>query len=99
MSEIPDIGQIHCIAPRRKVPAGATIVPMQTIEFVLNREHVELCQLLKLAGIAPSGGIGKRMVAAGEVSVDGKPESRKTAKIRAGQTVRCAGVTVLVKAP
>lgn len=72
---------------------------MQTVEFVLSREHVELCQLLKLAGIADSGGAGKHLVAAGEVTVDGKPESRKTAKIRAGQSVVCRGVTITVKAP
>ncbi len=72
---------------------------MQAVEFVLSREHVELCQLLKLAGIADSGGAGKHIVAAGEVTVDGKPESRKTAKIRAGQSVVCRGVTITVKAP
>ena len=68
------------------------------VEFVLRQEHVELCQLLKLAGIATSGGEGKHIVAAGEVQVDGQPESRKTAKIRAGQRVECRGVTVMVKA-
>ena len=72
---------------------------METIEFLLSRPHVELCQLLKLTGIADSGGAGKRIVAAGEVRVDGQPESRKTAKIRAGQSVQCRGVTILVKAP
>ncbi len=72
---------------------------METIEFLLSRPHVELCQLLKLAGIAESGGAGKRIVAAGEVIVDGQPENRKTAKIRAGQSVECRGVTILVKAP
>ena len=71
----------------------------QTAEFVLSREHIELCQLLKAVGIAESGGAGKYLVAAGEVSVDGQPESRKTAKIRAGQSVACQGVTILVKAP
>ena len=70
---------------------------METIEFLLSRPHVELCQLLKLAGIAESGGGGKRIVAAGEVLVDGQPESRKSAKIRAGQSVQCRGVTILVK--
>jgi len=55
--------------------------------------------LLKLAGIAASGGGGKQIVAAGEVSVDGQPESRKTAKIRSGQSVQCRGFTILVKAP
>ena len=71
---------------------------METIEFQLNDEHVRLCDLLKLAGIAESGGQGKRLVAAGEVKVDGQPESRKTAKIRAGQTVECRGVKVAVLA-
>ena len=71
----------------------------QSTEFVLSREHIELCQLLKAVGIAESGGAGKHLVAAGEVSVDGMAESRKTAKIRAGQSVTCQGVTILVKAP
>ena len=69
---------------------------METIEFVLTRSHVELCQLLKLAGIAESGGQGKHLVAAGEVTVDGQPESRKAAKIRAGQTVECRGAKIAV---
>ena len=71
---------------------------IEKVEFVLNREHVELCQLLKLAGIASSGGEGKHMVADGEVMVDGKPEARKTAKIVAGQTVHCRGTDIHVKA-
>jgi ribosome-associated protein len=66
--------------------------------FQLNGEYVELCNLLKLAGIADSGGHGKQLVAAGEVKVDGQPESRKTAKIRAGQIVECRGATLRVEA-
>ncbi len=69
---------------------------MQTIDFQLTGEYVELCNLLKLAGVADSGGQGKALVAAGEVSVDGHPESRKTAKIRAGQQVECGGVMIRV---
>ena len=69
---------------------------METIEFHLKGEHVRLCDLLKLAGIAGSGGEGKQIVAAEEVTVDGKPESRKTAKIRAGQVVECRGTKILV---
>jgi len=52
--------------------------------------------LLKLTGIADSGGQGKRLIANGEATVDGQPESRKTAKIRANQTVHCLGRSVLV---
>ncbi|MBU1263984.1 MAG: RNA-binding S4 domain-containing protein [Gammaproteobacteria bacterium] len=71
---------------------------MDTIEFTLRGEHVALCDLLKLTGIAGSGGQGKLMIANGEVTVDGRPESRKTAKIRANQTVKCLGQTVRVVA-
>jgi ribosome-associated protein len=71
---------------------------METLEFQLRGEYVALCDLLKLTGIADSGGQGKLMIANGEVSVDGQPESRKTAKIRANQTVRCLGQTVRVVA-
>lgn len=71
---------------------------MQTVDFELRGEYVELCDLLKLTGIADSGGAGKALVAAGEVTLDGRPESRKTAKIRAGQRVECRGVRVDVRA-
>ncbi|MCL4469545.1 MAG: RNA-binding S4 domain-containing protein [Gammaproteobacteria bacterium] len=69
---------------------------MQTVELRLNGEHIELCNLLKLAGVAESGGRGKALVAGGEVTVDGQPESRKTAKIRAGQVVECLGARITV---
>jgi ribosome-associated protein len=71
---------------------------VKTIDFQLNGEHVRLCDLLKLAGIADSDGQGKRLVAAGEVHVDGQPESRKAARIRGGQTVECRGVKIVVLA-
>lgn len=69
---------------------------MKTLEFELRGEYVELCNLLKLVGIAGSGGQGKAMVADGQVQVDGQPELRKTAKIRAGQVVECQGVRIQV---
>lgn len=72
---------------------------MQTIDFELRGEYVELCNLLKLAGVADSGGRGKALVAAGEVTLDGRPESRKTAKVRAGQMVECMGVQIRVRLP
>ena len=69
---------------------------MPNIEFQLDQQHphIELCSLLKLTGIASSGGQGKLLVANGEVSVDRRPESRKTAKIHAGQVVECRGTVV-----
>ena len=71
---------------------------MQTIDFELDRDFVELNQLLKLVGICDSGGAGKQLVASGAVSVDGTQELRKTAKIRAGQVVRVGDAEIRVVA-
>ena len=68
----------------------------QQIDFQLRGEFVELNQLLKLAGVCDSGGAGKALVAEGLVSVDGQVESRKTAKIRAGQVVSLGDVRIMV---
>lgn len=69
---------------------------MQIIEFALDRDHVALNDLLHLTGVAGTGGMGKAMVAAGDVFVDGAQELRKTAKIRAGQVVRFENVEIRV---
>ncbi len=71
---------------------------MQQIEFKLNREFVQLNQLLKLTGLADSGGGGKALVAGGGVSVDGNVELRKTCKIRIGQVVTIGDVEIKVVA-
>ncbi len=71
---------------------------MPTVQFPLAADYIPLCDLLKCAGLAVSAGQGKHLVAAGAVAVDGKPEARKTAKIRAGQTVECQGTRVQVVA-
>ena len=71
---------------------------MQHIEFCLNREFVQLNQLLKLTGLADSGGAGKALVAGGSVLVDGNVELRKTCKIRVGQAVQLGDVEIRVVA-
>jgi len=70
---------------------------MQKIVFDLTSEFVEVNQLLKLVGLVDSGGAGKNLVASGAVSVDGKQELRKTAKIRTGQTVSIGDVRITVQ--
>jgi ribosome-associated protein len=69
---------------------------MQQIRFELERDHVELNQLLKLAGLCDSGGAGKALVASGAVTVDGNIELRKTCKIRAGQVVQAGDARIEV---
>lgn len=71
---------------------------MQQLEFQLRGEFIELCNLLKLAGVCDSGGAGKALVAEGVVSVDGQVELRKTAKIHAGQVVTLGDVQIRVLA-
>jgi len=70
---------------------------MQKIVFDLTSEFVEVNQLLKLVGLVDSGGAGKNMVASGVVSVDGKQELRKTAKIRTGQLVTVGDIQIRVQ--
>jgi ribosome-associated protein len=69
---------------------------MQDIEFIINTEYVELCNLLKLVDLADSGGRGKAMVAEGLVKVDGELELRKTAKIKPGQIIECEGKRIVI---
>lgn len=69
---------------------------MPRIDFDLDGDHVELNQLLKLAGLVDSGGAGKQLVASGAVRVDGEVELRKTCKVRACQVVRCADAEIHV---
>ncbi len=71
-------------------------MPQHTFE--LDREHVELNQLLKLAGLCDSGGAGKVLVASGGVAVDGAVELRKTCKIRTGQVVQLGTARIEVRA-
>jgi ribosome-associated protein len=56
--------------------------------FQLQGEFIELNVLLKLLGLAPSGGAAKALIADGAVAVDDAIETRIRRKLRAGQTVR-----------
>lgn len=68
-------------------------------DFELRGEFVELNVLLKLLGLAPSGGAAKAMVADGAVAVDGEIETRTRRKLRPGQTVRLADEEIRIVAP
>jgi ribosome-associated protein len=69
---------------------------MQQIDFHLDRDFVELNQLLKLVGLCDSGGAGKAIVASGVVQVDGVTELRKTCKIHVGQVVTLEDIEIHV---
>jgi ribosome-associated protein len=69
-----------------------------TIEFRITGEFITLDNLLKVTGVAASGGAAKALAAAGGVKVNGQVELRKTCKIRAGQVVEAAGARIRVLA-
>jgi len=60
-------------------------------EFTVNNDYIELIKLLKVLGIAETGGHAKMIVDAGIVKVNGMTEFRKRAKLRPGDEVEVGG--------
>lgn len=60
-------------------------------------EHIALCDLLKIVGLVNSGGHAKIVIAEGEVTRNGDVETRKTAKIRAGEVIRLGEAEIHVE--
>jgi ribosome-associated protein len=71
---------------------------MVTHTFKLKSEYIELVKLIKLLGIAETGGHAKNMIDEGEVMLNGIRESRKRAKLRPGDKVEMADITILIEA-
>jgi ribosome-associated protein len=69
---------------------------MPSLQFHLTGEFIALNDLLKVTGVCTSGGAAKALVATGAVAVDGIVETRKTYKIRHGQTVATGDVEIRV---
>lgn len=63
-------------------------------EFRLKSEYIELVKLLKLLGIAETGGHAKIMVQEGEIFLNGTQEFRKRAKLRHGDKITVLGETI-----
>jgi len=66
------------------------------MNFKLNSEYIELCQLLKLENLAQSGGEAKFFISEGQVNVNGEVELRKRKKIYAGDVVEFDGKKIEV---
>lgn len=60
---------------------------MQADIYLEDQEYIALCDLLKLTGWVQSGGHAKALIAEGQVWRNGEIETRKTAKIRGGETI------------
>lgn len=58
---------------------------------------IELCQFIKFAGLAASGGEAKQLVAEGSVQLNGVTEKQKRKKLAGGDRVTLNGQTLLVE--
>lgn len=79
-------------------PACGDFVKMLSVGargVAISGDTIRLGQLLKLAGIADSGGDAKALLAAG-VRVNGEVEARRGRQLHAGDLVEAAGQTVQV---
>ncbi|MBN2417438.1 RNA-binding S4 domain-containing protein [bacterium] len=65
--------------------------------FTLTDNYIELIKLLKVCGIAATGGTAKIMVEQGMVSVDGIVETRKRRKIYSGSSITCGDLVIDVR--
>ena len=66
------------------------------MEFVLTDEYIELYKLIKVLDLVDSGADAKMLVADGHVKRNGKEELRKRAKIKKGEIIEIAEVTIKV---
>ena len=66
-------------------------------DVVVRAIPIELCQLLKFAGLADSGGAAKQLIAEGQVTVNGTTETRKRRQLVEGDQVRLGGETIVVR--
>ncbi len=66
-------------------------------EFELKTDYIELIKLLKLLRLVESGGQAKAVVEEGLVSLNGKTEFRKRAKLKKGDSIRFEGHIILIK--
>ena len=93
--------------PFSKSPAKITYVPKSAAvepgsagsnrTVAVRAEPIELCQLLKFAGLAESGGAAKQLISDGEVRLNGVVETQKRKKIMAGDKVTFGAETITVK--
>lgn len=63
----------------------------------VREEPIELCQLLKFAGLTDSGGQAKQVISDGQVRLNGVVETQKRKKVRAGDRVTYGAETLLVR--
>ncbi|HJA26489.1 MAG TPA: RNA-binding S4 domain-containing protein [Candidatus Fournierella merdigallinarum] len=67
-------------------------------KILIHTEYIKLDSLLKLAGLAETGGEAKLLVQSGQVQVNGEVCLMRGKKLRAGDTVSLEGRAVTIGA-
>ena len=65
--------------------------------ITVRAEPIELCQLLKFAGLADNGGAAKAIRSEGQVLLNCVVETQKRKKVMGGDRVTLGDETILVK--
>jgi ribosome-associated protein len=65
--------------------------------ITVRAEPIELCQLLKFAGLAENGGAAKAIISEGKVLLNGTVETQKRKKVMGGDRVTLGEETIVVK--
>ena len=60
-------------------------------------EYIELNKLLKITGLAQTGGHAKIIIDEGSVAVNGEIEMQKRKKLRDGDVVQCENNSIEIK--
>ena len=67
------------------------------VVITVKAEPIELCQLLKFAGLADNGGAAKALIGEGQVLLNGVVETQKRKKVMAGDRVTLGDDTIVVQ--
>ena len=68
----------------------------EPLDVVIRDDAIRLGQLLKLAGLAESGGHARELIQDGEVRVNGEVDLRRGRQLRRGDIVEVGAQTVRV---
>ena len=65
----------------------SNLILMIELEFLLDKEFIQLNKLLKILSLVESGGKGNNLISAGNVLINGKVDTRKRLKLRKGDKI------------
>jgi len=64
--------------------------------YTLNGDYIELYKLIKVLDLVDSGGEAKQLIANNLVERNGTVETRKRAKIKAGEAISIGDITIKI---